>query len=180
MIQATFLLLDRVNEPLLDEGSWYASDSVSEEITDSSTGERIKQAVKKAVSVIKRESIKQDEFHLDVLPYFHCYALLMGFIALHTGTPRVILPRFQLDVFLSAVQDHKITFAFVVPPIRESYSRQYTFRAKSFTDSDSSATQCLRWPSRPRWKSTMSARSSVLPLVRLACPKNFRLLSISG
>ena len=41
-------------------------------------------------------------------------------IALHTLTPRVILPRFKLDRFMESVEEHKVTFAFVVPPLIHS------------------------------------------------------------
>jgi len=33
------------------------------------------------------------------------------------ATPRVVLPRFDLRTFLSVVQERKVTFAFIVPPI---------------------------------------------------------------
>jgi acyl-CoA synthetase (AMP-forming)/AMP-acid ligase II len=60
-----------------------------------------------------------DHFHIDFLPCFHAYGLQCQFVALYTATPRVVLSRFKLDTFLELVQEHKATFAFVVPPICE-------------------------------------------------------------
>src|SRR5262249_26042105 len=36
---------------------------------------------------------------------------------LHAGATVVTLPRFELETFLRAVQEHRVTIAFVVPPI---------------------------------------------------------------
>ncbi len=37
--------------------------------------------------------------------------------ALYRGAKVVVLPRFQPEFFLKVIQEHKITFAYVVPPI---------------------------------------------------------------
>lgn len=53
-----------------------------------------------------------------VLPFFHIYGMtviLAG--ALSQGATVVSLPRFELETFLRAVQEHRITYANVVPPI---------------------------------------------------------------
>ena len=53
-----------------------------------------------------------------VLPFFHIYGLqviLNG--GLRSGATLVVLPRFDLETFLRAIQDHRATWAFVVPPI---------------------------------------------------------------
>jgi len=55
---------------------------------------------------------------LAVLPFFHVYgltALLNG--PLRTGATVVVLPRFELETFLAAVQEHRITRLYVAPPI---------------------------------------------------------------
>ncbi|PWN47212.1 acetyl-CoA synthetase-like protein, partial [Violaceomyces palustris] len=103
VIQATFLLLDRMNEPLFDEGDWYAAGG--------------------SKKVVDAGSKLSSEFHIDVLPCFHCYGLLVSMVAIHTCTPRVVLPRFELELFLKSVQDHRITFCFVVPPILLALAR---------------------------------------------------------
>ncbi|MCI0689484.1 MAG: 4-coumarate--CoA ligase family protein [Sporichthyaceae bacterium] len=53
-----------------------------------------------------------------VLPFFHIYGLtvLMN-VALASGATVVPLPRFDLSIFLRTLQDHRITKAFVAPPI---------------------------------------------------------------
>ena len=55
---------------------------------------------------------------LAVLPFFHIYGLtvLMN-CGLAWGGATVTLPRFDLEDFLGAIQEHKVTWAFVVPPI---------------------------------------------------------------
>ena len=53
-----------------------------------------------------------------VLPFFHVFGIvwLMN-IPLYCGATVVTMPRFDLTEFLRAVQDYRITRAFVVPPI---------------------------------------------------------------
>ncbi|MFD3532097.1 AMP-binding protein [Streptomyces sp. NPDC058664] len=55
---------------------------------------------------------------LAVLPFFHIYgltALMNG--PLRQGATVVVLPRFELDTFLGAVQKHRINGLYVAPPI---------------------------------------------------------------
>jgi acyl-CoA synthetase (AMP-forming)/AMP-acid ligase II len=53
-----------------------------------------------------------------VLPLFHIYGLVVILnMGLHKGSPIVTLPRFDLEQFLRAVQDYKVTMAHIVPPI---------------------------------------------------------------
>ncbi|KAK0539704.1 hypothetical protein OC835_001032 [Tilletia horrida] len=180
LIQATFLLADRLNEPLFDDGNWYhhattnsaaitpnvktparkgsavvdatsandmaggssssssaapeqgvpRSGSVSGGLSMSQLPGAGKDAAVHQVNVIAKalkklpflkaksqKVVKGAEFHIDILPQFHCYGLLVSLIALHTATPRIVLHRFEPEVFLQAVQDRHVTFAFVVPPI---------------------------------------------------------------
>ncbi|GHB16861.1 MULTISPECIES: 4-coumarate--CoA ligase family protein [Streptomyces] len=55
---------------------------------------------------------------LAVLPFFHIYGLtaLMN-VPLRCGATVVVLPRFDLDQFLGAIQEHRITGLYVAPPI---------------------------------------------------------------
>ncbi|MDO0913996.1 4-coumarate--CoA ligase family protein [Streptomyces sp. DT2A-34] len=55
---------------------------------------------------------------LAVLPLFHIYGLtaLMN-KPLRTGATVVVLPRFELETFLAAIQNHRITGLYVAPPI---------------------------------------------------------------
>ncbi|MGP2441333.1 4-coumarate--CoA ligase family protein [Streptomyces sp. JW3] len=55
---------------------------------------------------------------LAVLPFFHIYGLTALMNApLRLGTTVVVLPRFDLEQFLAAIQTHRITDLYVAPPI---------------------------------------------------------------
>ena len=53
-----------------------------------------------------------------VLPFFHIYGLVVVLnYALWRGASLVVVPRFDLEPFLKAMQDHRVTYAYLVPPI---------------------------------------------------------------
>ncbi|MFE0453450.1 4-coumarate--CoA ligase family protein [Streptomyces sp. NPDC058914] len=55
---------------------------------------------------------------LAVLPFFHIYGLTALMNApLRKGATVVVLPRFDLETFLAAIQTHRITGLYVAPPI---------------------------------------------------------------
>ncbi|MEU8931436.1 4-coumarate--CoA ligase family protein [Streptomyces sp. NPDC048409] len=55
---------------------------------------------------------------LAVLPLFHIYGLTALMNApLRMGATVVVLPRFDLETFLAAIQNHRITGLYVAPPI---------------------------------------------------------------
>ncbi|MEU1401472.1 4-coumarate--CoA ligase family protein [Streptomyces sp. NPDC005728] len=55
---------------------------------------------------------------LAVLPFFHIYGLTALMNApLRKGATVVVLPRFDLETFLAAVENHRITGLYVAPPI---------------------------------------------------------------
>ncbi|MFE5481309.1 4-coumarate--CoA ligase family protein [Streptomyces sp. NPDC056527] len=55
---------------------------------------------------------------LAVLPFFHIYGLTALMNApLRKGATVVVLPRFELDQFLAAIQNHRINGLYVAPPI---------------------------------------------------------------
>ena len=55
---------------------------------------------------------------LAVLPFFHIYGLTALMNApLRNGATVVVLPRFDLEQFLAAIQNHRITGLYVAPPI---------------------------------------------------------------
>jgi acyl-CoA synthetase (AMP-forming)/AMP-acid ligase II len=60
----------------------------------------------------------EDEVLIAVLPFFHIYGMqvLMN-VGLKAGATIVTMPRFDLPGFLQAIQDHKVTRAYLVPPI---------------------------------------------------------------
>lgn len=55
---------------------------------------------------------------LAVLPFFHIYGLTVLLnVAVKGRAPLVTMPRFDLAEFLRNIQDHKVTHAFIAPPI---------------------------------------------------------------
>ncbi|MFE0800758.1 4-coumarate--CoA ligase family protein [Streptomyces sp. NPDC058812] len=55
---------------------------------------------------------------LAVLPFFHIYGLTALMNApLRLGATVVVLPRFDLEQFLAAIQNHRVTGLYVAPPI---------------------------------------------------------------
>ena len=62
--------------------------------------------------------VGEDDVVIAALPLFHAFGFQVTLnLALLQGATVVILPRFELDAFLAAVQDHAVTRAEVVPPI---------------------------------------------------------------
>lgn len=62
--------------------------------------------------------LEEDDVLIGVLPFFHIYGMvvIMGG-ALVSGATIVTLPRFDLETFLRVMQDHRVTYANIVPPI---------------------------------------------------------------
>jgi acyl-CoA synthetase (AMP-forming)/AMP-acid ligase II len=59
-----------------------------------------------------------EERVIAVLPFFHIYGLVVLMnLSLYRGATVVTMPRFDLAQFLGAVQQYRITRAYVVPPI---------------------------------------------------------------
>jgi len=59
-----------------------------------------------------------DEVVIAVLPFFHIYGMqvLMNGVLYYGGTA-VTMPRFDLEQFLQVIEQHRVTQAYVVPPI---------------------------------------------------------------
>lgn len=61
---------------------------------------------------------------LGVLPFFHIYGLTcLVQQPLHRGVENVVMPGFDLKLFLESIQKHKITYIYVAPPIIVRLSR---------------------------------------------------------
>src|ERR1041384_2510416 len=59
-----------------------------------------------------------------VLPLFHIYGLVVVLnMGLYSGSTIVLMPRFDLETFLKAVQDYAVSLAHIVPPIVLSLSK---------------------------------------------------------
>ena len=63
-------------------------------------------------------AVTEKDTLMAVLPFFHIYGLvvIMNY-ALSKGATLVVLPRFDLEQFLKAMQEYRVTFAHLVPPI---------------------------------------------------------------
>src|SRR5918998_2234413 len=62
--------------------------------------------------------MEDDEVVIGVLPFFHIYGMTVIMnMGLWSGATTVTMPRFDLEQFLSIIQEHKVTRAYVVPPI---------------------------------------------------------------
>ena len=63
-------------------------------------------------------TLTEDDTLIAVLPFFHIYGLLliMNWV-LSRGARIVVLPRFDLEQFLGAIQEHRVTYVHLVPPI---------------------------------------------------------------
>ena len=63
-------------------------------------------------------TLSEDDVLIAILPFFHIYGqeVIMNNGLAH-GSTIVTMPRFDLEQFLGLVQEHKITRAYLVPPI---------------------------------------------------------------
>jgi len=64
------------------------------------------------------QRVREDETLIGVLPFFHIYGMTVVMnLALHGGATLVSMPKFDLVQFLGIMRDHRITRAYLVPPI---------------------------------------------------------------
>jgi acyl-CoA synthetase (AMP-forming)/AMP-acid ligase II len=55
---------------------------------------------------------------IGVLPFFHIYGMTVIMnMGLHSGATVVTMPRFDLEQFLGLIEQHRVSTAYVVPPI---------------------------------------------------------------
>jgi PAS domain S-box-containing protein len=70
------------------------------------------------------ERMDPAEVVIGVVPFYHVYGFHVVLnLTLHAGATLVVLPRFNVEEFLRAVQDHAVTTAFLVPPIVRTLAR---------------------------------------------------------
>ena len=62
--------------------------------------------------------VREDDTLIGILPFYHIYGMVavMNY-ALAQGATVVSMPRFDLEDFLKTMQEHKVTYAYLVPPI---------------------------------------------------------------
>jgi acyl-CoA synthetase (AMP-forming)/AMP-acid ligase II len=62
--------------------------------------------------------LREDDVLIAALPFFHIAGLaVVLLLALSRGTTLVVLPRFDMELFLQAMQKYRVTTAVLVPPI---------------------------------------------------------------
>src|SRR5438093_7008059 len=70
------------------------------------------------VQTVAGHHVASDDRIIAVLPFFHIYGMQVVMnLALWSGATLVTLPRFELEPFLALLQTHRITRAFLVPPL---------------------------------------------------------------
>jgi acyl-CoA synthetase (AMP-forming)/AMP-acid ligase II len=74
-----------------------------------------------AANIVQVEGVfrcGEDDVLVAVLPYFHIYGLTVNMnFALARGATVVTMAGFELSAFLEAIAEHRVTRAFLVPPI---------------------------------------------------------------
>jgi thioester reductase-like protein len=70
------------------------------------------------------EPVSEADAVIGVLPFFHCYGMVMLNYSLACGATIVTMPRFDLETFLSLIEKYKITRTHVVPPILLALAKQ--------------------------------------------------------
>ncbi|MBL0171129.1 MAG: 4-coumarate--CoA ligase family protein [Gemmatimonadaceae bacterium] len=68
--------------------------------------------------------VTADDVIVGVLPFFHIYGMvvIMG-AAFVEGATVVSMPRFEIEAFLKTLQDYRVTYANVVPPIVLAFAK---------------------------------------------------------
>ncbi|WP_456283754.1 AMP-binding protein [Microbacterium sp. JZ101] len=67
---------------------------------------------------VARLHVSPQERLLAVLPFFHIYGMTVLLnLALRARATLVTMPRFDLEEFLRVLQDHRVSYAFIAPPI---------------------------------------------------------------
>jgi len=74
--------------------------------------------VANVVQTLAAEQFEPDEVLIGILPFYHIYGMtVIMSMALYAGTTVVTMPRFELEQFLTLLEQYGVTTAFLVPPI---------------------------------------------------------------
>jgi acyl-CoA synthetase (AMP-forming)/AMP-acid ligase II len=70
-------------------------------------------------------TVGEDDTIIGVLPFFHIYGMQVVMnLVVAQGATVVTMPRFDFAEFLQLLQDHKVTIAYLVPPIVLALAKQ--------------------------------------------------------
>lgn len=103
---------------------------------------------------------------LAVLPFFHIYGLTALMNApLRLGATVVVLPRFDLETFLAAIQKHRITGLYVAPPIVLALAKHPLVASYDLSSLKYIVSAAAPWTrsSRPPARSASACRRSARP-----------------
>jgi acyl-CoA synthetase (AMP-forming)/AMP-acid ligase II/NAD(P)-dependent dehydrogenase (short-subunit alcohol dehydrogenase family) len=71
------------------------------------------------------EEVGESDVVLAVLPLFHIFGMQVAMnLALYAGATVVVMPRFELETLLRVIQDHRVTRAYLVPPILRALAKE--------------------------------------------------------
>jgi acyl-CoA synthetase (AMP-forming)/AMP-acid ligase II len=118
-----FTTLPRLGEALPDVQFDTAEDIVLMPYSSGTTGlpKGVMLTHRNVVGNLLQADVPQHRSEQDILfavaPLFHMYGILILSWTLATGATLVFQPRFELAAFLRAVQDERVTRAYLVPPI---------------------------------------------------------------
>ncbi|MET7729498.1 AMP-binding protein [Streptomyces mirabilis] len=80
-------------------------------------------------------AMRSDDKVLAVLPFFHIYGLTVLLnAALQERATLVVMPRFDLTAFLGTIQEHRITYGFIAPPVAVALTQAVPSGARSGGD----------------------------------------------
>jgi acyl-CoA synthetase (AMP-forming)/AMP-acid ligase II len=68
-------------------------------------------------------AMRQGDMVLVHLPLFHIYAMMIMQQAIYAGATQVMMGRFDMEVFLSLLQEHRISVLFTAPPVGVALSQ---------------------------------------------------------
>ena len=74
--------------------------------------------VANVVQTASQVGVTEDDVFIGALPFFHIYGMTVIMnLGLREGVTIVTMPRFDLEQFLDLIEQHRVTRAFIVPPI---------------------------------------------------------------
>lgn len=104
----------------IDPATHIAALPYSSGTTGSPKGVRLshRNLVANLAQIEKNFGVEPNEVFVAVLPFFHIYGMTVVLnLSLRLRTTLVTMPRFELGAFLDALAQHRVTWAFIAPPI---------------------------------------------------------------
>jgi acyl-CoA synthetase (AMP-forming)/AMP-acid ligase II len=156
MVSYSSLLADRAAPvPAIDPGVDLAALPYSSGTTGLSKGVMLTHRNLLASMAVLDQAVhlREDDVALAVLPFFHIYGMnaIMN-PALAAGATLVTMARFELGAFLRAIEQHRVTILYAVPPIINALARH-----PAVADADLSSVRWIMSAAAPLDAETASA-----------------------